>query len=298
VSLTPLFRILKKVMKKPRPTSVAGLVALLLACSYLYLLSAHVSRGTAEPVASWAVSVRQPSAASSPETNATSTPSATPSTPAYTVYTVQPGDTLGGIARRFSTTVEAIMELNNLTGDLINIGQELVIPGTRQISTPLPTSTPKNTPPGSTPSSIPAATFSPTPTSTSSPPTATSQPTIAPPGAPSSGEPLVVAFYYAWYGLDEWTRSRVPDIPAVPYESRDRSTIIRHVEQAQGAGIDAFVVAWYGPQTRNNQTETNFRTVLEVASQRCFRATVDFETRSSFFHSQTECIHRTGAISH
>jgi hypothetical protein len=100
----------------------------------------------------------------------------------------------------------------------------------------------------------------------------------------------VVAFYYAWYGLDEWTRSRVPDVPAVPYESRDRSTIIRHVEQAQGAGIDAFVVAWYGPQTRNNQTETNFRTVLEVASQRGFRATVDFETRSSFFHSQTDIV--------
>ncbi|WEG11088.1 LysM peptidoglycan-binding domain-containing protein [Pullulanibacillus sp. KACC 23026] len=44
-------------------------------------------------------------------------------------YTVQSGDTLWLLARRFNTTVEAIKDLNNLTSDVLNIGQTLKIPG-------------------------------------------------------------------------------------------------------------------------------------------------------------------------
>lgn len=43
-------------------------------------------------------------------------------------YTVKSGDTLWLLARRFGTTVEAIMRLNGLTSDLINVGQVLQIP--------------------------------------------------------------------------------------------------------------------------------------------------------------------------
>jgi len=46
----------------------------------------------------------------------------------YREYTVQPGDSLWLLSRRFGTTVEAIMKLNNLTGDLIIAGQVLKIP--------------------------------------------------------------------------------------------------------------------------------------------------------------------------
>lgn len=46
-----------------------------------------------------------------------------------TTYTVQSGDTLFAIARRFNTTVQAIIEANNLTNpDRLSVGQELVIP--------------------------------------------------------------------------------------------------------------------------------------------------------------------------
>jgi LysM repeat protein len=310
VKLTPHFQTLKGMIRAPRPTSIAGLAAVLLSCFYVYLLSGQVSRGTAEPVTSWPIAGTPPS-----ETGATSTPSptatrtatptrpaasatATPTytpisytpTPAHIVYTVQAGDTLSDIARRFNTTVVGIMELNSLSSDLINIGQELLIPGTRHVSTPLPTVAVMNTPVVSTSTPTLTAPFSPTPALSSSSPTATAQPTISSPGASPSGEPLVVAFYYAWYGLDQWTPGKVPDIPAVPYESRDRNTIIRHVQQAQGAGIDAFAVAWYGPQTRNNQTEANFCAMLEVAGQHGLRATVEFETRSPFFHSQADIV--------
>ena len=44
-------------------------------------------------------------------------------------YTVKSGDTLWLLARRFNTTVDAIMRLNGLTSDLLNIGQVLEIPG-------------------------------------------------------------------------------------------------------------------------------------------------------------------------
>ena len=45
------------------------------------------------------------------------------------IYTVVRGDTLTKIAREFSTTVQAIREANNLSGDLIFINQPLTIPG-------------------------------------------------------------------------------------------------------------------------------------------------------------------------
>jgi LysM repeat protein len=43
-------------------------------------------------------------------------------------YLVQPGDTLWGIAKRYNTTVEALMRANGLTSGAINAGQTLVIP--------------------------------------------------------------------------------------------------------------------------------------------------------------------------
>lgn len=46
----------------------------------------------------------------------------------YIEYTVQSGDTLWLIARRYGTTVDAIKNLNGLTSDQINIGQVLRIP--------------------------------------------------------------------------------------------------------------------------------------------------------------------------
>ena len=46
-------------------------------------------------------------------------------------YTVQPGDTLRGIAEKFNVSVQALIDANKLTpeeADSLHIGQELVIP--------------------------------------------------------------------------------------------------------------------------------------------------------------------------
>lgn len=43
-------------------------------------------------------------------------------------HTVEKGDTLFSIARKYGTSVQAIQQANNLSGDVIKIGQVLVLP--------------------------------------------------------------------------------------------------------------------------------------------------------------------------
>lgn len=53
----------------------------------------------------------------------------TPKAPPPVEYTVVKGDTLSKIAREYGVTVEALRATNGISGDLIDIGQVLLIPG-------------------------------------------------------------------------------------------------------------------------------------------------------------------------
>lgn len=99
----------------------------------------------------------------------------------------------------------------------------------------------------------------------------------------SSSDRLVLAFYYTWFDEATWTYDRLSDLPAEPYVSRDRGVMGRHIEQARNAGIDAFVVAWYGPD--GNQTEPNLAALLDEAAARGFKIAALFETDSPFLGS-------------
>lgn len=48
--------------------------------------------------------------------------------PSVNYYTVQRGDSLYSIAKKFNTTVDKLKAANNMSGNLISIGQELIIP--------------------------------------------------------------------------------------------------------------------------------------------------------------------------
>lgn len=59
----------------------------------------------------------------------------TPSTSDTQTYTVKSGDSLYKIANQFNTTVDELKSLNNLSSNLLSIGQILKIP-TKSTSTP------------------------------------------------------------------------------------------------------------------------------------------------------------------
>ncbi len=60
-------------------------------------------------------------------------PTVTP--PTNSTYTVQSGDSLWSIAREFGISVDALKEANNLTSNLLSIGQVLQIPGKNTTNT-------------------------------------------------------------------------------------------------------------------------------------------------------------------
>ncbi len=77
-----------------------------------------------------------------------------PQPPQQGTYVVQPGDSLSKIARQFGTTVDALVQANNIANpNLIYVGQVLIIPG----GTVPPVTTP--VPPGPTPVPPPSGSF-------------------------------------------------------------------------------------------------------------------------------------------
>lgn len=117
-----------------------------------------------------------------------------------------------------------------------------------------------------------------------------SAPQAAPEAAPNpapqafgAGDRLVMAFYYSWFDENTWTYDRLSDLPSEQYVSRDRGLMGRHIDQAKAAGIDAFLLAWYGPSGGTNQTEPNLAAMLDEAAARGFKVGILFETDGPFF---------------
>jgi uncharacterized protein YraI len=104
----------------------------------------------------------------------------------------------------------------------------------------------------------------------------------AAPAAQSATGPLVLAFYYTWFDDNTWNSGQLSDLPAERYVSADRGAMGRHIDQAKAAGIDAFIVAWYGPNGDTNQTEANLVALLDEAAARNFKIGILFETDSPF----------------
>jgi uncharacterized protein YraI len=99
--------------------------------------------------------------------------------------------------------------------------------------------------------------------------------------------PLVLAFYYDWFDENIWKPSQVADMPVSRYSSRDPQAVARQIQQARGAGIDAFVVSWWGA---GNPTDDNLKIVLDQARAANFSVAVDFELTSPFYRSRNDAV--------
>ena len=84
-----------------------------------------------------------------------------------------------------------------------------------------------------------------------------------------AAERQVWAYYFGWYTGDSWADGRLVDHPAAPYDSRDGGAVGRQIEEAQSAGIDAFIMSWYGPKN-DNLTHQVFNMLLDQAAARGF----------------------------
>ncbi|HEX9779882.1 MAG TPA: hypothetical protein VGB20_01560 [bacterium] len=101
--------------------------------------------------------------------------------------------------------------------------------------------------------------------------------------APASAAPLVLAFYYPWYGVPgdgspEWVHwdPRLPTFGAAHtpvlghhrslghYDSRDPLVIRQHLQWAKYAGIDGWIVSWWGPGSFDDRV---LRTMVRAAEE-------------------------------
>ncbi|HEY3061471.1 MAG TPA: endo-1,3-alpha-glucanase family glycosylhydrolase [Chloroflexota bacterium] len=83
----------------------------------------------------------------------------------------------------------------------------------------------------------------------------------------------VLAYYYAWWGPGDFDRTLYK--PGSAYNSDDGAIIEQHVQQARSAGIDGFVMSWYG---NGDRTDANLARLLDIGQKSGFKTTIHFET--------------------
>ncbi len=89
----------------------------------------------------------------------------------------------------------------------------------------------------------------------------------------AQGERQVWAFYLGfWLGGGAWDSQAalLTDRPSLgSYDSRDGGVMGTQIDQAKGAGIDAFIVSWFG--VRNGETTSVLNNALDRAGERGFK---------------------------
>jgi glycoprotein endo-alpha-1,2-mannosidase len=89
---------------------------------------------------------------------------------------------------------------------------------------------------------------------------------LAQPRTPNDDRPVIGAYYYPWYGVNnrplshDWDRLmrrklNPPQKPAAGlYRSDDSDVIAKHVAQSRRAGLDFWAVSWWGPGSATDRT--------------------------------------------
>lgn len=75
----------------------------------------------------------------------------------------------------------------------------------------------------------------------------------------------VIAFYYPWYELGDWSYNTMSDVANPRYSGGDDAAMRRHLQQAADAGIDGLVCAWFGPD--EDRINKRCRRLLQLAEE-------------------------------
>lgn len=104
------------------------------------------------------------------------------------------------------------------------------------------------------------------------------------PAPVSADERLVLAFYYNWYEMGDWSADRMPYLPTQRYSGGDPATQRRHLDQAARARIDGLIHSWWGPGDR---TDDRLGEMLALAAKGSpVRMSVYIETGSDRLSSR------------
>jgi hypothetical protein len=100
------------------------------------------------------------------------------------------------------------------------------------------------------------------------------------------GPRQVYAYYFGWYTAGSWGDGRLVDHPVTPYSSSDAGTVNQQVSQAQGAGIDAFIMSWFGPKN-GNLTDGVFNELLDISAAHGFHAAASVDMQEGGYNAST-----------
>lgn len=100
----------------------------------------------------------------------------------------------------------------------------------------------------------------------------------------AQGGRQVYAYYFGWYSGNSWNDGRLSDRPASPYNSADGGVIARQIGEAQSAGIDAFIMSWFGPK-ENNLTNIVFGMLLNTSAAMGFHAAASVDMGQGNFNA-------------
>ncbi len=93
----------------------------------------------------------------------------------------------------------------------------------------------------------------------------------------SATDPLVLAFYYLWWG-DNWFSKDRPVVTHQPqlgfYSSSDEKVLARHIAMAKKAGIDGFICSWWG---KGGYTDQNLLRLARQCEESGFKFTILLE---------------------
>lgn len=145
----------RKKRQSTRPFLIGGIAIILIAVGVVVLIlwltgseapsisffasPTPTATETATPTATATVT---PTSTNTPTVTNTPTASATPTASGPFIYVVVEGDTLDSIAATYNVDVLVLMALNNMTDDLIRVGDELLVPNpdlALDTPTPIPT---------------------------------------------------------------------------------------------------------------------------------------------------------------